>query len=69
MEQTVLHVIPETSAFMMSYVIHTAAGNAIVVDGGRPEDLPLMREKVKDARFSRGCSPTRISTTSLRSTR
>ena len=42
-----MYVIMETSEFMMSYVIVTGAGNCIIVDGGRPEDIPLLREKVK----------------------
>ncbi len=47
MNLTKMYVITETSPFMMSYVIITAAGNSIIVDGGRPEDVPLLQEKVK----------------------
>ena len=42
-----MFVITETSPFMMSYVIITEQGNCVIVDGGRPEDVPLLREKVK----------------------
>ncbi len=42
-----MYVITETSEFMMSYVIITDNGECIIVDGGRPEDIPLLREKVK----------------------
>jgi len=47
MSKTKMYVITETSPFMMSYVLITGAGNCIIVDGGRPEDIPLLREKVK----------------------
>ena len=44
-------VLTETSEFMMSYVIYTRAGDCILVDGGRPEDIPLLRERVKGRRI------------------
>lgn len=44
---TKMYVMTETSVFMMSYVLVTSKGNCIIVDGGRPEDIPLLREKVK----------------------
>lgn len=47
MSQAKLYVLTETSEFMMSYVILTEQDNAIIVDGGRPEDLPLLREIVQ----------------------
>ena len=47
MSNTKMYVITEVSEFMMSYVILTKEGNCIIVDGGRPEDVPLLREKVK----------------------
>lgn len=47
MKQTQMYVITETSRYMMSYVIITEKDNCIIVDGGRPEDIPLLREKVK----------------------
>lgn len=47
MSNSKMYVITETSEFMMSYVIITDNGECIIVDGGRPEDIPLLREKVK----------------------
>lgn len=47
MSKTKMYVMPETSPFMMSYVIITEQGNCVIIDGGRPEDVPLLREKVK----------------------
>jgi glyoxylase-like metal-dependent hydrolase (beta-lactamase superfamily II) len=47
MNKTKMYVLTETSLFMMSYVIITKEGNAIIIDGGRPEDVPLLREKIK----------------------
>lgn len=47
MSNTKMYVMTETSLFMMSYVIITGEGSCIIVDGGRPEDVPLLREKVK----------------------
>ncbi len=41
-----LYLQSETSAFMMSIVLKTDAGNAVIIDGGRPEDLPLLRKIV-----------------------
>lgn len=45
-ENTILHMLTETSEFMMSFVIITKENNAIVIDGGRPEDIPLLKEYV-----------------------
>ena len=45
-EKTLLYQITETSKFMMSFVIVTKKNNAIVIDGGRPEDMPLLKEHV-----------------------
>lgn len=47
MSQSKMYVITETSRYMMSYVMITDDGNCVIVDGGRPEDIPLLREKVK----------------------
>ena len=44
--QTTLYMLTETSKFMMSFVIVTEQNNCIVVDGGRPEDIPLLKEYV-----------------------
>lgn len=46
MENTTMYMLEETSAFMMSFVIVTKKGNAIVVDGGRPLDMPLLKKYV-----------------------
>jgi hypothetical protein len=48
MPETALYLQTETSLFMMSIVIKTASGNAIVIDGGQPEDLPLLRDIIGD---------------------
>ena len=42
--KTLLYQLPEAVNFMMSYVIITKEDNAIVIDGGRPEDMPLLKE-------------------------
>lgn len=49
MAETTLTLQTETSAFMMSIVLHTAAGHAVVIDGGQPEDMPLLEQLVGDA--------------------
>ena len=43
-KQTTLYQLTETSQFMMSFVIVTEKNNAIVIDGGRPEDMPLLKQ-------------------------
>ena len=45
-EKTLMYQLTETSPFMMSFVIVTKQNNVIVVDGGRPEDMPLLKEYV-----------------------
>lgn len=45
-EETVLYQLTETSKFMMSFVLITKQNNVIVVDGGRPADIPLLKEYV-----------------------
>ena len=45
-ENTVLYQITETSKFMMGFVLVTKQNNAIVIDGGRPEDMPLLKEYI-----------------------
>jgi beta-lactamase superfamily II metal-dependent hydrolase len=39
-------MLTETSEFMMSFVIVTKENNVIIVDGGRKEDMPLLKEYV-----------------------
>lgn len=45
-EKTILYQLTETSEFMMSFVIITKENNAIVIDGGRPLDMPLLKEYI-----------------------
>ena len=45
-ESTLLYQITETSEFMMAFVLITRQNNAIVIDGGRPEDMPLLKEYI-----------------------
>ena len=44
--QTTMYMLTEASPYMMSFVIVTEQNNCIVVDGGRPEDMPLLKEYV-----------------------
>lgn len=48
----VLYQLTETSPFMMSFVLITRQNNAIVIDGGRPEDMPLLKEYVAGRHIS-----------------
>ncbi len=41
-----MRMITETSEFMMSYVLTTDSGRVVIVDGGRPADVPLLKEAV-----------------------
>ena len=45
-DKTLLYQLTETSPFMMSFVIVTKANNVIIVDGGREEDMPLLKKYV-----------------------
>lgn len=45
-DKTLLYQITETSKFMMAFVLITKENNAIVIDGGRPEDMPLLKEYI-----------------------
>lgn len=45
-DKTLLYQLTETSEFMMSFVLVTKNDNVIIVDGGRPEDMPLLKEYV-----------------------
>ena len=44
--KTTLYMLTETSRFMMSFVLVTKENNCIVIDGGRPLDMPLLKEYV-----------------------
>ena len=39
-------MLTETSEFMMSFVIVTKKNNVIIIDGGRREDMPLLKKYV-----------------------
>ena len=43
-----LFMLTEHSRFMMGFVFITDGGSAVIVDGGRPEDLPYLMELVGD---------------------
>ena len=45
-QNTMMYQITETSDFMMSFVIVTKNNNAIVIDGGRAEDMPLLKQYI-----------------------
>lgn len=45
-EKTLLYQITETSPFMMGFVLVTQSDNVIVIDGGRPEDMPLLKQYI-----------------------
>ena len=45
-KDTVLYMLTETSPFMMSFVLITKEDKVIIVDGGREEDMPLLKEYV-----------------------
>ena len=44
--ETKLYMLTETSPFMMSFVIVTKKDRVIVVDGGRPADMPLLKQYI-----------------------
>ena len=46
MEHTLLYQITETSRYMMAFVIVTRENNVIVIDGGRPKDMPLVKQYI-----------------------
>ena len=45
-EKTVLYQLCETSDLMMSFLIITKNNNAIVIDGGRSADMPLLKKHI-----------------------
>ena len=52
MLSTKMCMLKETSEYMMSFVIITRENNCIVIDGGRVEDMPLLKEYVGGRRIS-----------------
>ena len=51
-KNTVMYQLTETSLFMMSFVIVTKQNNVIVIDGGRPADMPLLKQYVAGRHIS-----------------
>ena len=47
-----MYMLTETSPFMMSFVLETDKNNLIIVDGGRKEDMPLLKSYVKNRHIS-----------------
>ena len=47
-----MYMLTETSPFMMSFVLETDKYNLIIVDGGRKEDMPLLKSYVKNRHIS-----------------
>lgn len=47
-----LYQLTETSRFMMSFVLVTDQDNCIIIDGGRPEDMPLLKQYVNGRHIS-----------------
>ncbi len=45
-KQTILYQLTETSQYMMAFVLVTKQNNVIVIDGGRAEDMPLLKEYI-----------------------
>ena len=52
MNKTLMYQLTETSKFMMAFVIITKENNVIVVDGGREEDMPLLKEYIAGRHIS-----------------
>lgn len=46
MKETIMYQITETSPYMMSFVIITSNDNVIIIDGGRAEDMKLLKEYI-----------------------
>ena len=44
--QTTMYMLKETSPYMMAFVIVTEQDRCVVIDGGRPEDMPLLKEYI-----------------------
>lgn len=51
---TEMYMLTETSEFMMSFVIVTKKNNVIIVDGGRREDMPLLKNTLTAGMYRRG---------------
>ena len=44
--ETLLYQMTETSVYLMGFVLVTKSDNVIVIDGGRPEDMPHLKELI-----------------------
>ena len=44
--QTTMYMLKETSPYLLGLVIVTEQNNCIIIDGGRPDDMPLLKEYV-----------------------
>lgn len=51
-EKTLMYQITETSHYMMAFVIVTKENNAIVIDGGRSADMPLLKKYIAERHIS-----------------
>lgn len=51
-EHTVLYQLKEVSPYMMSFVVITKEDRAIVIDGGRPEDMPSLKACIAGRRIA-----------------
>ncbi len=45
-DKTIMYQISETSCYMMAFVIVTRENNVIVIDGGRPLDMPRLKQYI-----------------------
>ena len=50
--ETVLYQITETSKYMMAFVLVTKQNHVIVIDGGRKEDMPLLKQYIDGRHIS-----------------
>lgn len=50
--KTLMYQLTETSRYMMGFVIVTKENNAIVIDGGRPLDMPLLKKYIAGRHIS-----------------
>ncbi|MBQ8310954.1 MAG: MBL fold metallo-hydrolase [Clostridia bacterium] len=44
--QTTMYMLKETSPYLMAFVIVTEQNRCVVIDGGRPDDMPLLKEHI-----------------------
>ena len=51
-ENTLLYQLTETSKYMMGFVIVTKKNNVVVIDGGRPADMPLLKQYIGGRRIA-----------------